>query len=417
MRILMLSQFYPPVIGGEEQHVRNLGAALAARGHEVSLATLWNDGLPDVEIDRGVTVHRLRGTMRRASWLFSEASRRHVPPFPDPELTLGLQRIVARERPEIVHAHNWLIHSFLPLKRWSGAKLLLTIHDFSFVCPKKSFMYGETPCSGPGLQKCLSCAAGQYGPVKGAVTTLGNWSMGLAERSEVDLFLPVSQAVADGNGLVRERLPHAVVPNFVPDDVTTVTSDQSAYLDQLPSEPFLLYVGDIRRGKGVDVLLEAYAGLSGAPPLVMIGRKCPDGPSSIPANVHVFHTWPHDAVMGAWARSLFGIVPSIVPDACPTVAMEAMSSGKPVIGTRVGGLPDLVADGETGFLVPPADISTLRGAIRHLLLDTTLCERMGQAGRRRATIFQASTVVSRIEDAYSALLQPAIGREAWAAHG
>ena len=59
MRILMLSQFYPPVIGGEEQHVRNLGAALAARGHEVSLATLWNDGLPETEID--AIAKRMRG--------------------------------------------------------------------------------------------------------------------------------------------------------------------------------------------------------------------------------------------------------------------------------------------------------------------------------------------------------------------
>jgi glycosyltransferase involved in cell wall biosynthesis len=404
MRILMLSQFYPPVIGGEEQHVRNLGAALAARGHEVTVATLWSEGLPEREIDRGVRVERLRGTLRRASWLFSETGRRHVPPFPDPELTAGLRRMIARDRPEIVHGHNWLIHSFLPLKRWSGAKLLLTLHDFSFICPRKSFMAGERLCSGPGLVKCLNCAAGQYGRLKGAVTTVGNWGMGLVERREVDLFLPVSRAVANGNGLVREGLRHVVVPNFAPDDVTRVAGDYTEYLAQLPDEPFLLFVGDVRRGKGVDVLLKAYAELQGAPPLVLIGRECPDGPASLPANVLRFKDWPHDAVMGAWARSLVGLVPSIVPDACPTVAIEAMASGRPVVGARVGGLPDLVADGETGLLVPPDDVPALRGAIQRLLDDADLRERMGRAGLRRAPLFQATSVVSRIEAIYEDVL-------------
>src|SRR5438874_2677135 len=149
MRILMLAQFYPPTVGGEEHHVRTLSVELAARGHEVAVATLWQEGLPTFELDRGVRVHRIRGSMQRASWLFADSGRTHAPPFPDPELLLAIRRIIKRERPDIVHAHNWLARSFLPLKGWSGAKLVMTLHDYGLVCAKQNLIYKNAPCSGP----------------------------------------------------------------------------------------------------------------------------------------------------------------------------------------------------------------------------------------------------------------------------
>jgi hypothetical protein len=102
MRILLLSQFYPPVIGGEERHVRNLCAALAQRGNHVSVGTLMHPGSPETELDGAVRVHRLRGTLQRLSGLHTDSERRHAPPFPDPELALALKRLVAQERPDIV---------------------------------------------------------------------------------------------------------------------------------------------------------------------------------------------------------------------------------------------------------------------------------------------------------------------------
>src|SRR5258708_3921801 len=119
MRILMLAQFYPPTIGGEERHVRNLSIELAARGHAVSVATLWHEGLAEYEMDQGVRIHRIRGTMQRMAALFSEQERQYAPPFPDPEALNAIRHILASEQPDIVHAHNWLVHSFTPLKQWS----------------------------------------------------------------------------------------------------------------------------------------------------------------------------------------------------------------------------------------------------------------------------------------------------------
>ncbi|MFL5656162.1 MAG: glycosyltransferase family 4 protein [Ktedonobacteraceae bacterium] len=407
MRVLMLSQFYPPIIGGGAIHVQSLSVELVARGHDVAVVTLWHQGQGEFELDRGVRVYRIHSLMRRAPWLFSDNGRQYAPPFPDPEVMLALRRIIGRERPEIVHAHNWLVHSFLPMKARSEARLVVTLHNYGLVCVKTTLLFHGSHCAGPGFTKCLGCAAQYYGLAKGVPTVLANLVMGLAERGLVDMFLPVSQAVAVGNGLVGNRLPFQVVHNFIPDDVGVPQGGVEPYLAQLPAEDYLLFVGALSRQKGVDVLLRAYAGLTNAPPLVLIGYPTPEWSilsMDCPANVFVFKNWPRDAVMEAWRRSILALLPSVGPESCPTVVMEAMSTGRPVIASRIGGLVDLVADGESGLLVEPDDPSVLRQAIEQLLADPDLRGRMGQAALRKVVEFQASTVVPRIEQVYEQVL-------------
>jgi glycosyltransferase involved in cell wall biosynthesis len=167
----------------------------------------------------------------------------------------------------------------------------------------------------------------------------------------------------------------------------------------------VLFIGDLSRDKGVHVLLAAYAAIADAPPLVLIGRHCADTPRELPENVHVFHSWPHAAIMEAWRGSMFGVVPSTWPDPCPTVAMEAMACGRAIVASSIGGLTDIVADGETGILVPPGDAFALETALRRLIDGADLRSNMGNAGARRIPMFQAGTVVPMIEQIYKRLVQ------------
>jgi glycosyltransferase involved in cell wall biosynthesis len=407
MRILLLSQFYPPVIGGEERHVRNLGAALAQRGHDVVVGTTMHPGSPDVDTDGAVRIHRLRGTLQRLPIIHADSERRHAPPFPDPELVLALKRLVAQEKPDIVHAHNWIYASFLPLKPFSGAPLVVTLHDYGLVCAKKNFMYlGADLCSNPKLTKCLFCAARHYGTTKAMATTLGNRATSLVARHVVDRFIPVSHAVARYTGLTGSSTPYEVIPNFVPDDVGQLGPPESR-LDQLPESGFILFVGDMMRLKGIDVLLKAYANLTQAPPLILIGRRAPDTPAEFPPNVHALGTWPHAAIMHAWRRALFGVLPSVGPEACATVIMEAMACGKAIVATDIGGMPDLVDHGETGLLVPPGDAAALRRAMQGLLDDRAQLAQLGATSLARVERLKASAVVTRIEQVYREVQRPA----------
>jgi len=271
-----------------------------------------------------------------------------------------------------------------------------------------TLLYNDTLCAGPGFTKCLGCAAGFYGLAKGIPIFLSNRVMSMAERSAVDMFVAVSQTVVARSGLVGSRLPFQVIPNFIPDDDSTLQDDAKPYLDQLPAGDYLLFVGALGRFKGVDVLLRAYAGLTNAPPLVLIGYEAPGRPmlaGDSPHNVFVLKDWPHYAVMQAWRRSMIALAPSLVPETFGMAVMEAMSTGRPVIVSRIGALTELVADGETGLLVEPGDSLALQKAIERLLASPDLRRCMGQAALRRVVEFQAKSVVPRIEQVYRALLQ------------
>lgn len=408
MRIMMLAQFYPPLIGGEERFARDLSVQLAARGHDVSVITILQQGLPEFEMDEGVRVYRVTGTMQRLSGLYSESSRRHTPPFPDPELLNQMRHIIAREQPEIVHAHNWIIHSFLPLKRWSKARLILTLGDYSFVCAKKKLIFEDGACSGPGFIKCLRCGSDHYGTLKGVPTVLANWGMGVVERNLVDLFLPVSHAVAVNNGLVKNNLPFQVLTPFIPDESAQNKHSSESLLTQLPKGDFLLFVGAFGHYKGVDVLLQAHAQLDNPPPLVIVGYQTSEHPvktTDLPDNVTVLKDLPHHEVMQVWRRAMFGLVPSTWAEPFGIVALEAMIYGHAVIASNIGGLSDIVSHGETGILVPPGDIDALRDAMQCLIADPALRQRMGAAGKERVRHFFASAVVPRYEQIYRELAE------------
>ena len=79
--------------------------------------------------------------------------------------------------------------------------------------------------------------------------------------------------------------------------------------------------------------------------------------------------------------------------------------GRPVVASHIGGLPDIVVDGETGLLVPPGDELALRQALARLLADSGLRERMGALARQRVVQFKASMVVTRIEQVYHEVVQ------------
>lgn len=406
MRILMLPQLYPPIIGGEERFAEDLSTSLVRRGHEVSVVTLWQPGLDGGGVAGGVTVHRVRGLTQSVPGLYSD--RRLATPFPDPGVVRRLRRIVADERPDIVHGHNWMVYSFLPLRRRGGPALVWTMGDHSLVCAKKKLIhYTGGTCTGPGLARCLRCAADHYGPVMGAPTTLANFATSAVSRRMVDRFLPVSTSVAESCGLAAAGVPFEVAPNFIPDDAGSDRPVDPGLLAQLPDGDFMLFVGAFGHYKGVDALLDAYRALESPPPLVLIGYETNEYPvrtTDLPPGVRVLKNWDHDAVMAAWRRAAIGLVPSVWAEPFGIVALEGLLTGTPVIASRIGGLTDIVDDGETGYLVPPGDTRALADAMRTLIADPALRRRMGRLGAERVGRFRESAVIPGYERIYADVL-------------
>jgi glycosyltransferase involved in cell wall biosynthesis len=142
-----------------------------------------------------------------------------------------------------------------------------------------------------------------------------------------------------------------------------------------PEEPpHVLYAGRLSQEKGILELVEAARGL----PLVVAG----DGPlrDRVPSALGFV---AHDELLELYGRAALVACPSH-REGYGVVCAEAMAHGRPVVASAVGGLLDLVADGETGLLVPPGDVVALRAALERLLGDAELRGRLGAAGRARA---------------------------------
>lgn len=407
MKVLLLSQFYPPVIGGEERHVRTLGTELLRRGHEVTVGTVAVPGGPSgVAHEDGLVVHRLPTLTSRLSGLYSEESRPHLPPVPDPVLVRALSRLTREVRPDVVHAHNWIVNSFLPVQVPRRTPLVLTLHDYSDRCSTKRYFVGGALCSGPAPGKCLAHAAEHYGRVKGAVTVAGVAAALPARRRSVDRYLVVSAAVARGNGLPEAGVPYEVVPNFVPDSL--LAPDLApARPDVVPAGDYLLFVGDLTAEKGLLTLLEAYRGLpSPKPALLLVGRPAPDTPTDLPDGVTLVPGVPHEQVVGVFAHALAAVLPSIWPDPCPTTVLEAMALGVPVVTTTTGGMVDMVEDDVSGLLVTPGDAPALQAALARLLAEPDLRARLVAAARPRVErLFSVGSVADRVEQVYAEVVR------------
>lgn len=410
MRILLLAQFFPPDIGGEERHVFNLANVLAERGHRVAVATQRMVDVPDEEtLASGVRVHRFGTAAMRLPGVYS-TSRSHHPPLPDPLGVRELSRITRRERPHVVHAHNWIVNSAIALRRSSPKRLrfglVLTLHDFSHVCATKRLMRMGSPCEGPAVTRCLPCATAHYGPALGPLTAAATALMRPWKDRAIDHVVCVSNAVASGN-----RIPPgpktSVIPNFVLDEFVMGRADdvpkgQAEDIPLgLPKEEFLLFVGELSRDKGLPTLLRAYESLGRRrPPLLLVGRCTPDTPAYLPDGAEMCAEWPHEHVIAAFRRCLFAVLPSFCLDACPTTVLEAMASGRPVIATTTGGIVDMIVDEASGLLVPPGDECRLAEAMARLLNDADLRARLVAGAQERIQRFTASAVAERLEAVY-----------------
>ena len=418
MRILLLAQFFPPDIGGEEQHVFNLANTLADRGHEVAVATQQVAGVLDEEVlPSGVRVHRFATMAMRLPGVYS-TGRLHHPPVPDPLGVRELTRIVRRERPDVIHAHNWAVNSALALRRRSAMGphfgLVLTLHDFSHVCATKQLMRADSVCEGPAVARCLPCATANYGPAVGPLTAAATALMRPWKNRAIDHIVCVSRAVAIGNN-IRDGPGSSVIPNFVLDSAVVRPNADSEEEEEvvggapsaLPEADFLLFVGELSPRKGVPALLRAYESLGRhRPRLMLVGRRTPDTPTQLPAGAEVHLDWPHEHVLAAFRRCLFAVLPSVVPDACPTTVLEAMAAGRPVITTSIGGIIDLIVDGESGLLAPPGNDRELAAAMGRVLADGGLRTQLGAGALKQVRAFTASAVAERLEAVYVRVAPP-----------
>jgi glycosyltransferase involved in cell wall biosynthesis len=422
---------------------------MTERGYTVDVITPWQPGLAMTERQHDVRVHRVRPLATRVAWFARDPNRRHHPPFPDPGTIHAVRRILNDTRPDVVHSYGWITYSAAVAVRLSRHRptLLVSARDYAHVCAVRNLLfYRGRICEGPSLLKCLGCAAFTYTAdqagnavlgaqdrpvsnadrVKGAAKGMaavaavlggrpmlrsslgGLHSVSTFVREVMDRHLlgldraPGAEDVIDASG---RHIVDAVLPSFLPPGEPG--APDAAMLQRLPDRPYILFVGALLPQKGIWPLLAAYQQLDDPPPLVLIGPTFHNSPSTFPDGVVVLPAVSSPTVMAAWDRALFGVVPSVGAETFGNVITEAMQRGRAVIGSAVGGIGDIIVDGETGLLVAPGDVAALASAMRRLIDDPATARQYGEAGRRRVRIFEADAIVPRFDALYRRLAEAA----------
>ena len=277
-------------------------------------------------------------------------------------------RLIDDFRPDVIHAHgiyHHLTNAILAPARQRGVPIVYTLHDYKLICPAYHFYTPQNGvcerCRGGRQWRCLTNRCTQGPLAMDALYALEGWIQwhGGALRSAVARFVGPCRFIVDKfaeHGFPREKLRY--VPNFFESaDDAPAAADEVAALRQARGR-HILYFGRLSPEKGVDVLIDAAAAANA--PLTIVG----DGPQrdalerqarALGARC-LFTGHLKGAALWAEVEAATAVaLPSLWYEIAPKSVLEAQARGKPVVTTRIGGLPELVEDGENGLLVEPGD--------------------------------------------------------------
>jgi glycosyltransferase involved in cell wall biosynthesis len=401
MKILIITDLYPPFIGGSYRHAQTLSQGLAKRNNEVIVFTIGNTKQTVIENIFGVRIIRSEGFFQRVPFLFKDKQIKYSPPANDFLVCRLLERIIRLERPDVVHVHGWLLYSVLKLKKKLNFPLVVTLHDHGYICPMISFFKNNKVCTNPFTIGCVNCARAKLGLPKSLLI-----SQFLKQQKKnlklVDKFISVCSYTKE---IYSKYLDLGSKITVIPNFFDMEKSEARLIKNEKYPDEFILFVGSLGPYKGVDVLLDAYSRLKTNTKLVLIGAKDPIYNYEGSGKVKIIENASHQVVMNAFSMCKFAVLPSTAPEPCPTAILEAMSCKKAVIASISGGIPEIVRHGKTGLLVPVNDSIALEKAMKSLLEDPDRALEMGQRGHERlVSTYSLEVNLSKIQQLYESLL-------------
>lgn len=368
--------------GGADTVFLESNALLAAAGwesipftmqHPDNLPTPWSEHFAE-EVELGRDYSPLQKLQRAGRIVYSFEAR------------AKLARLLDAVRPSIVHAHNVYHHlspSVFGVVRSRGIPLALTLHDFKLLCPAYLMLGPDGPCErckGGKIHNVLTNRC-----VKGSTAlsslvfleTAVHRMLGLYSR-HVSRFIAPSRFLLEKCiewGWPRERFTY--LPNFV---------DLRQFQPHAQPGNVILFVGRLAREKGLEILVRA-ATLAHVP--VWLVGSGPDEArlralvAELRAPVRFLGRLAPAQIAEVAAQARAFILPSTWYENAPMTILEAYALGRPVIGSRVGGIPEHIREGETGYTSMPGEPHALAAILERVAgMPDARVREMGMAGRR-----------------------------------
>ncbi len=419
MKILLVNDNYSH-IGGAETYFFNLYKLLKENNNEVSIFSTGaqeirsNDTLVAQEMRRRKRLFESESFKDIKTWILrkfianiddSEFLKNKIPLkfqknimryqyiqlfgnyYIDTSIEKKLRYWVDEISPSVIHIHN---NYKYPTSIYSELKgmnipLIKTVHDFGMVCPTSWCIKPDGKICKGGLSKnCVEagCITNKYYKLMEAINKIVND----LEKNSVILFIAPSKSLKqkmEEHGF--NNIVH--VPNFIN------VNDYKVDISKMEIGN-ILYVGGLTKHKGVHYLIEAFPRILEEFPdasLNIIGsgplRSCLDNRVRQLGveNCVVFHgKVSDDVVKELYQKANVVVIPSIWMENSPMVIYEAMASGRPVVGSNIGGIPELIRDGENGFLTEPRNPEDIAEKVIKILSDINLAEKFGTAAKKIA---------------------------------
>lgn len=369
--------------GGSETYTFALSRELAEHGHEVIPFSMSHErNVPSEyeeyfvsnvdfsEVSGGPSLTRsLKAAMRV---LYSREAKTKI------------RRLIEKTRPDLAHIQN-IAHHLSP-SILSGIKqydlpIVQTLHDYKLICPSTLLFSGG--------QVCERCKDGKYynavihrckrdslaASALAALELYVHRFMRIYENN-VDVFIAPSRFLRDKMiefGIDGRKIVH--IPQLI---------DVGAYTPRYDHEDYLVYFGRLSGEKGGRVLIEAVKKL-GSAKLYVAGegprkRELEDYAQDTNSITFLGYV-PHEKLKELVRNAMFVVIPSEWYENGPMSLYEAFALGKPVIGSRIGGVPELIEHGANGLLFEPGNADDLREKINYLLEHKPLIPQMGRAAR------------------------------------
>ena len=328
------------------------------------------------------------------------------------------ENFLKEKRPDVVHVHNLyplISPSILPVCKALGVPVVMTVHNYRLVCPNGLLM-----CRGEICHRCLG--GREYWCVfrncendilKSTGYALRTAASRLIRRYLDNVVHFICLSEFQKNILVREGLPADKVsvlanPLSVDDKMDPRQRDSGMTDDWIPASAgmaekgYVAYVGRISPEKDIFTLLEAARRL-GDVPFKFAGdyHRMPEVLKQKPDNCEFLGQLKAAEVASFYKNARMVVLATRCYEGFPSVLLEAMAGGLPIVCSRIGGLPEIVEEGVNGLLYETGNVGELVARIQTFWVNPDFCKKLGEAGRRKLQDkYNAETLMVRLLSIY-----------------
>ncbi len=405
MKILHVTNYFPGThghIGGAELACLRTMRLLAAHGHEAVAATLRFDAatvstsefrVHPLPVMEHYLPAKIASYLEAVKWY----SLQH-----DPLAKMAFARVLDSERPDAVHFHNFQFLTFSLLRESTrrGLPSCLSIYDYWIFCPKAQLLRPDKSfCEAGHGTRCLGCLPPQFTQIQKGFLSLrpGVFRRAFERLDQFQVLSAHSAGVLEGQGVPAEKI--RIVP-------LTLPPQEPELPDALPelAEHSLLFAGWLNDRKGVHIAIEAMPHILKQHPdahLYIIGggaKFSGDYEAGFYQFIRAHKLEPHITFLGHLApqgvqaylrKARVLLLPEQYANMSPLIMVEAMMNGLPVVASRLGGIPEYIEDGVTGFLAEPYAPSDFAEKACLLLREKALHDSV--AARAKAHILERNS--------------------------